>query len=353
MSECVRIGVIGAGMIGTAHAKSLAQVPLARVAAMADPLEDRLEAKCDELGVEGRYTDYKRMLKEADIDAVVVGVPNFLHLECSLNAFRAGKHVLLEKPMAMNAREGRRICAAAEKAGRLLQMGMVRRFSAPARVAREYVQSGVLGEVYHMRITSRRRRGIPGLGGWFTTKAQAGGGGLIDIGVHAIDLAMWASGCWEPTAASAAVYGKFGSPIEDYNFVGMWAGPPKLDGVFDVDDYASALVRFGLEATLQIDVSWAGNCDQSNGTDILGDKGGVRIVGNEVTLYTEHEGRIVDIKPQFPDSSAMVEQDANFVQACLGKAEPCATGEQGVALMSVLDAIYKSGETGREVKINV
>ena len=352
MAKRVRVGIIGAGGIGSTHAKSMAVVPEAEVVAMADPLEDRLAEKCDTFGIEGRYADYKRMLKQADLDAVIVGVPNALHAECAIAAFRAGKHVLLEKPMALNARQGRSILAASEQAGKVLQLGMVRRQAAASQVVKQYAESGVLGEIYHMRVAYRRRRGIPGLGGWFTTRAMSGGGALIDIGVHALDMAMWVADRWDPTAASAAVYSKFGSPLEDYTYVGMWAGPPKMDGVFDVDDYASGLIRFGDSATLQFEISWAANSEQGGGCDILGDKGGVRIAGEKVTLYTEQEGRIVDVEPQFVAVKGFEVQAAKFVDACLGRCEPPATGEQGYIMMKVLDAIYRSGETGREVKIS-
>src|SRR5690606_4733387 len=132
-------------------------------------------------------------------------------------------------------------------------------------------------------------------GGWFTTKAMSGGGGLIDIAVHFLDLAMWSSGLWNPTKVSAKTYSKFGSPMEDYHYVSMWAGPPKLDGTFDVDDYATGLVRFGDKATLVFEVAWACNAKDEAYIELLGDKGGVKVGMGDTTILTEVDKRIADV----------------------------------------------------------
>ena len=352
MSRKVRLGIIGMGMIGTAHAKAFKNVPDVEVAAICDSHADVLKAKGEEFEVERLFADYRKMLNEPDLDAVIVGTPNFTHCKTTVDAFRAGKHVLCEKPMALNAREGRKMVAAAKKARKVLQMGMVWRQRAESLVAKDYIEKGYLGRIYHMHLVLRRRRGIPGLGGWFTTRALAGGGVLIDIGVHLIDLLMWLSNNWKPTRVSAALYAEFGRHMKDYVFTSMWAGPPKYDGTFDVDDYAAGIVRFPKDVTLSFELSWAANCEPESFVELLGNKGGIRLdESNGFTLFTEHNGRIADIRPQYAEVAHFDEQCRHFIRAIRGRGKPPATGEQGVAVMEVLDAIHKSAELGKEVAI--
>ena len=244
MSGKIRIGIIGCGTIGSVHADAYAKVKNAELVALCDILPDRLKEKAERHKVALTYTDYRELLANPDIDAVSVCVPNDMHAPIAIDAFKAGKHVMLEKPMTLNAGLGREILKARDASGKQLQMGMVWRQTPQAEVVRDAIANGRLGEVYQIRVKLIRRRGIPGLGGWFTTKARSGGGGLIDIAVHFLDLVMWITGYWNPTRVSARTYAKFGSPMKDYHYVSMWAGPPNYEGTFDVDDYAAGFVRF-------------------------------------------------------------------------------------------------------------
>jgi predicted dehydrogenase len=232
-------------------------------------------------------------------------------------------------------------------------MGMVWRQNPAARVIREYVTGGEFGEIYHIRTVLTRRRGIPGLGGWFTTRAASGGGPMIDLGVHFFDVAMWMTGLWNPTAVSARTYAKFGPRMQDYRYVGMWAGPPKLDGTFDVEDYSTGFVRFGGKASMTFEISWAGNAPDESYVDILGDKGGVRAFdGKPLQILTEHNRRPANITPLFnTENNNFLSQAKSFVAACRGEAPPAATAEEGVTVMKLIDAIYASSENGREVKV--
>ena len=348
-----RIGIIGMGSIGTVHAKALATVPEAKLAAVCDALPERLAESARTFGVEAQFTDYKRMLRTANLDAVYVCVGNWRHCDATLAALKAGAHVFCEKPMALNAAQAKRMVATAKKARRLLQMGMVWRHKAESRLVKECIEKGDLGRVYHIRVVLRRRRGVPGLGGWFTTKAKSGGGGLIDLGVHLFDLVMWLSNQWKPQRVSAQTFAEFGRRMKDYVYVGMWAGPPRYDGVCDVDDYATGLVRFGAQSTLSFEVSWAGNNEQGNRVEILGDKGGVRCFdGKPAELFTEMNGRLANVQLQCAENNAFDAQAANFVGAVLGRGKPLATGDQGLILMRLLDAVYRSSRLGREVEVS-
>lgn len=351
MGRKVKIGIIGVGTIGSVHAEAYAKVPESQVVALCDILPDRLQEKGKRHGVTRLYETHQALLADPEIEAVSVCVPNRMHAPIAIDAFKAGKHVLLEKPMAMSQKEGVAIVAARDAARKVLTMGMVRRQSPDAEVVKQAIDSGKLGDIYQIRIRLIRRRGIPGLGGWFTTKGESGGGGLIDIGVHFFDLAMWTTGLWNPTRVSAKVYSKFGSPMQDYHYISMWAGPPKFDGTFDVDDYAAGLVRFGDKATLSFEVAWAANAKDEQMLEILGTKGGV-VVGGDTVLLTEVDGMMADIKLNYKqDGGGFPQEMAKFVAAVKGEAEPPATGEQGVIAMRLIDAIYASSAQNAEVAV--
>lgn len=350
----VRIGVIGVGAIGTVHTKAYAKVADAEVVAMCDILPDRLKAKAAEFGIAKTYADYNQLLADPEIDAVSVCVPNNMHAPIAIAALNAGKHVMLEKPMTLNPDLARDIIAARDKSGKKLQMGMVWRQKDEAQLVKQAIANGRLGNIYQIRVKLIRRRGIPGLGGWFTTKACSGGGGLIDIAVHFLDLVMWATDYWDPTRVSAKVYSKFGSPIKDYHYISMWAGPPKLDGTFDVDDYAAGFIRFGKKATLSFEVAWACNAQDESFVEFLGDKGGV-VCGSDngkTTFRTEVDGKIADLDLLYDNSSdGFVIELSKFVAAVQGKGDVPATGEQGLIAMRLLNAIYRSSDEDREVEV--
>lgn len=352
MAKKIRIGIIGMGKIGTVHATTFRNTPDAELAALCDMRADVLKAKGEEFGAQALFHDYQKMLAQPNLDAIIVCTPNFTHCSTTVDALKAGKHVLCEKPMALNAREGARMLAAARKARKTLQMGMVWRCNPEAKLAKDYIEKGHLGHIYHLRLALRRRRGIPGLGGWFTTKALSGGGVLIDIGVHFLDLAMWLADAWKPERVSASLSSEFGYPIKDYVFTNMWAGPPKYNGAFDVDDYATGIIRFPKNLTLSFELSWAANCEEGNCVEILGRKGGLRLAdGNGLTLFTEHNGHIADIRPKLPATEQFPDQARAFIKAIRGKTKPPATAEQGVTIMKLLDAIQKSSALGKEVVI--
>jgi predicted dehydrogenase len=353
MADKIKVGIIGMGAIGAVHADAYVLTGQADLAALCDVNDKRLAAEAARLGVKTTYTDYHKLLANKDIQAVSVCVGNALHKKVAIAALAAGKHVLLEKPMALDSIQAAAICQEAAKAKGILQMGMINRHRAESQILRDWVVDGSMGDIYHMRCVWVRRRGIPGLGGWFTTRKASGGGPMIDLGVHLFDLAMFISGHWNPTSVSAQTYAKFGPKMRDYKFVGMWAGPPKYDGVFDVEDYSTGFVRFGGKATLSFEISWAANAKEETYVEILGTKGGARVMDSQpLQVLTEHNGHLADILPQY-DSKANTwkTQMTKFLSACRGEIEPVATARQGCTLMKLLDSIYKSGKQGKEVPV--
>ncbi len=164
---------------------------------------------------------------------------------------------------------------------------------------------------------------------------------------------MWLSGLWKPTSVSATTYAQFGPRMKNYKYVNMWAGPPKFNGVFDVEDYAAGLVRFGRKATMSFEIAWAANTREESFVEILGDKGGARVLdGKSLEIFTEHNGRLANIAPQYnPNVKIFDVQAQKFLAACRGKCPPAVTGQEGLTMMKLIDAIYASAKQGREVKI--
>lgn len=353
MKQKVKVGIVGLGAIGKIHADAYSHCAAAEITALCDVDAGRLAELSAKYQVKARFTDYRDLLK-TDVAAISICVGNHLHREVAVAALRAGKHILLEKPMTLNAGQAADIVAAQKKARKVVQIGMAWRQRPEAQLIREEVQSGRLGDIYHMRAVMIRRRGIPGLGGWFTTKAVSGGGPLIDLGVHWFDLCMYLSGLWHPTRVSAMTYAKFGANMRSYKYVSMWAGPPNYAGVCDVEDYATGLVRFGRKATLSFEIAWAANAEETMYIELMGDKGGVRAMdGKPLKILTEYEGRVADITPQFnADINQFHVQAAKFLAACRGECPPAATAAEGLTVMRLMDGVYKSAKSGQEVKLS-
>ncbi len=352
----ITIGIVGAGTIGRVHAEAAWGMGM-KIGGIADIDLGKAENLAGDVGGVPCVDSAEKLYADAGIDAVVIGVPNIDHKPLAITAMRAGKDVLLEKPMGLNAAQCREINAVAKETGRVLQIGYVQRFSTVGQGAKRVIDAGTLGKIYHAKAQLVRRRGIPGLGGWFTTKAQSGGGPLIDVGVHVIDLALHLMGGRRPTRVSGKTYASFGSPIEDYIFEEMWAGPPKPEGVFDVEDEAHALIHFEDGATLAVDVAWAVNAPAStvsgNQMAFFGDQGGLtfELFGNHLNLASELNKHNADSKLYLPETDMHPDQLADFAQAVEKRTPPCATGEQGELVQSVIDAVYASSETGREVTL--
>lgn len=351
----VRLGIIGAGTIGATHAQTAQRVGVP-VNGIADTNEAAAKALAAKEGIPAAYGDPAKMLASPEIDAVVVGVPNKFHRPLALAAIEAGKDVLLEKPMALSREECRQVNDAAAKRGRIVQVGFVNRYTPVATTAKAFIDAGELGRVYHAKANIYRRRGIPGLGGWFTTKALAGGGPLIDVGVHIIDLALHLMSFPRPVRVSGKVYANFGPRMKGYVYEGMWAGPPRYEGVFDVEDAAHALVRFEGGLTLEINATWAGNFPEGSVQNLMGffgDKGGLtfQLGGNELKLAGERHGHNLDLSPKLREANPWDEQLRAFVRAVETRQEPGASGKQGEVVQSIIDAIYASSEQDKEVEV--
>lgn len=350
----LRYGFVGAGTIMRCHADRLAQRGDVTLAAVADVSEGAVAASAEKFGIPGRYTDYREMIEKEKLDVVVVCVPNAYHADATLAALKAGAHVLCEKPPALNAAQAEAMAAAAAERNLHLMYGLHMRFLGETETARAYLESGRLGNIYHATVQMYRRRGIPGLGSWFTTKAVSGGGALIDIGVHILDLTHYLMGQPKPVAASAVTHARFGVDPEHYNYLSMWANPVP-GGPFDVDDLAAGLIRFENGASLVIQVSWAANTTDGSEIRVMGDKGGIEInPGNSVRILTEDNGFISDITPHYKKPDPYAGEHANLIDAIRDRNKKIRTdGRQGMVLQHMLDAIYRSAAEGHETEIAI
>jgi len=329
----VNFGVIGLGM-GRGHLEGYVKAPNSKVAGIADLNETRLKDCKDRYGISKTFTDYHDLLALKNLDAVSIAVPNYLHNPITLDALKAGKHVLVEKPMALNAEEGQEMLDTANKHGLKLMLQFNNRYRGDIQFLKRCVDAGDFGEIYFAKTGWVRRRGVPGAGTWFTDKKRSGGGPLIDLGVHVIDMTMYMMGSPKPVAVSGCTVQKF----------------PQLakSGKFDVEDFASAYIRFENGATMIAEISWAMNCPAERiYSEIYGTKAGASV--SPLTIWTEEHGALADIEPKHVKGLSQFE---HFADCILKDKTPISPGEHGVLMMKVLDAIYESSETEREVVID-
>lgn len=354
--QTLKIAIIGCGGIARwGHAQPLKKDPRVHVAAVCDIIPGKAEAYKAECFPDADVcTDYKDILARADIDAVDICTPNNLHSVIAIDAFAAGKHVFCEKPDAVNPEAAAAMQAAAQKAGKLLMVMRNNRFTDPAQYAKAFITAGKMGDIYAGRCGWQRRRGIPGKGGWFTTKAQAGGGPLIDLGVHMIDLAVWLMGNPTPVAVSGNTFRKFADNNGPGDSEHAKFGQADAAGTFDVEDLAMGFIRFDTGAVLQIEFSWASNIkEECRFVELRGTKAGMTLRnGDQIEMHTEGDGRLVDIKPagQLLDDGH-ARNLKHFIDVLLDGAEPCYKPQQGVDMIKILSAIYTSAETGAEVRL--
>ena len=210
----VRIGIIGLGM-GRHHAKAYRDSGKAEIVALCDMSEPLLAEYSAVYPGARTCKTVDEMFAGGGLDAVSVALPNYLHAPVTVAALHAGCHVLCEKPMATNAREAEQMLQASRETGKKLMIHFNYRFSQPSRFLKRYVDEGHLGQVYYAHTRWLRARGIPKLGGWFGIKALSGGGPLIDLGVHRLDLAMWLMGYPRAISVSASTFGLLGARLAE------------------------------------------------------------------------------------------------------------------------------------------
>ena len=347
MSKPFGIGLIGTGKIAESHLKALAGTPEAVCHGVVDVVPERAAARASEFGVPDRGTDYRVLLDDPDIDAVFVCTPPYAHAEPTIAALEAGKHVLCEKPFALDVAEAQAMVECAEATGKQLAMASARsRYTPQLLRARQAVETGELGEVYHARSTFLRQRGRPAIDilkgiNWFVDRSRAGGGSLIDIGVYELDIMMWLMDNAAPVEVMATTEDRIGCP------------PP--EGVAsDVEYHATVMVRMANGASLLIENAWAAHQPQGGERRVLGTKGGLTF--EPIKLWAENaEGKVEATELECEEFEARSPEHSvqrHFVLDVLAGKAPMTPARHALAVTRVIDAAYRSAETGRTVALD-
>ncbi len=353
----VRIGIIGCGGIANnKHMPALKKLPDVEMVAFCDIIVERAEKAAKEFGIEGAkvYEDYKEMLKDNTIDVVHVLTPNREHSFITVDALESGKHVMCEKPMAINTAEAQKMIDAANRTGKKLTIGYQNRYRPDSWYLKRACDNGDLGEIYYGKAHAIRRRAVP-TWGVFLNEEEQGGGPLIDIGTHALDLTLWTMNNYEPKMVVGSVYKKLGDQTETGNAWGDW--DPKE---FTVEDSAFGYIVMKNGATINLEAAWALNtldvdeaktslCGTKAGADM---KGGLRI--NKVQ-YGKQVVENVDLEAggvAFFDGGAAEPQDIEarmWIDAIKNDTDVVVKPEQAIVVTKILEAIYKSAAEGKPV----
>ncbi|OCT12343.1 oxidoreductase [Paenibacillus pectinilyticus] len=360
MSRIYRIGIIGCGGIANGkHLPSLSKLANVEIVAFCDIVLEKAEAAAVKYGSEGALVceDYKEVLQDATIDIVHVLTPNISHAEISIAALEAGKHVMCEKPMAKTAEDAKRMMETAKRTGKKLTIGYNNRFRADSQHLKRVCAEGELGHIYFAKAHAIRRRAVP-TWGVFLDEEKQGGGPLIDIGTHALDLTLWMMDNYKPKVVLGTSYHELSQKENAANAWGPW-DPSK----FTVEDSAFGMIVMENGATIMLESSWALNtlevdeakCSLS-GTEGGADmKGGLRINGEKHSrLFTTE----VDLKAggvAFYDGAKESDADLEmrtWINAIDQDLEPVVTPEQAYVLSQILEAIYESARTGKAVYLS-
>ncbi|MEU4380484.1 Gfo/Idh/MocA family protein [Micromonospora echinofusca] len=348
------VGVIGVGSIAEMHLGAYAANPDVHLVGVFDVNHERSAQKAETFGVTRVHPTLDSLLADPEIDAVSICTWNDSHAEIATAALDAGKHVLVEKPLSRTAGETEALVEAVERSGRHLEVGFVRRFGANAKVLKSFVDSGLLGDVYHARATNIRRLGNPG--GWFADHKRSGGGPLIDIGVHVLDLCWYFMGTPRAVTVSAVTHARLGNranvtslsryKVADYD-------PTRSD----VEDFAAAFIRFDNGASLTLETSYSLHALEDRlEVAVFGERGGAELEP-QLRIATEMHDTVLNVGPQidhlsFDFAEGFANEIAHFVALCLGEAEQVAPVSHGTEIMRMLDGIYESARAGHEIRLS-
>jgi len=345
------VGVIGTGAIARdqhlPYWRELEEEGRVHIVGLCDIVKARREEEAAKCRAAKTYSDMRKMLSENRFDIIDVCTQNRFHSVATIAGLQAGANVLVEKPMAMNVKECEAMIAAAKKARKKLMVAQHMRFEARAQKLKEVITSGACGEIYTAETKWLRRRGVPGWGKFHIAKESLGGP-LIDIGVHMMDLCVWLMGCPKPVAASGKVYRKFGDRKEFFNADWGTPYPPKE---FDVEDYATAFVRFQGGLTMQMQVSWAANVhDEIENMYILGDKGGVGI--NPLGFFSADHDSLNHTTWDWLSAEDGHRREVRHFCECVEQNLPVMVKpEESLRIQKIIDAIYLSSAKNREIVI--
>ena len=359
----VRIGIIGCGGIANGkHMPSLKKLDCVEMVAFCDLIEERAIKAAKEYGIEGAsvYTDYRDLLARKDIDVVHVLTPNKQHSFITVDALEAGKHVMCEKPMAINSAEAKKMLDAAKRTGKELTIGYQNRFRQDTTYLKKCIENGDLGEIYYAKALAVRRRGVPTWGVFLDAENQ-GGGPLIDIGTHALDLTLWEMNNYEPKMVVGSTFRKLADHENSANPWGPW--DPKK---FTVEDSAFGFIQMKNGATIILESSWALNTLRADDGQVIlcGDKGGADTLGawpNNLRFNGEKFSKLYVTNPDLQAGGVAFYDGDNggtpqeiearmWIEHIMDNSKPLITKpEQAYVVTQILEAIYTSSATGKPV----
>ena len=357
MSDILRIGIIGCGGIANGkHMPALKKQKDVQMVAFCDIIEERAVKAAKDYGTPDAktYTDYKELLEDKTIDVVHVCTPNKEHSFITIDALEAGKHVMCEKPMAKTYAEAKAMLDAAKRTGKKLTIGYQNRHTPQALYVKQACDEGVLGDIYYANAIALRRRAVP-TWGVFLNEDEQGGGPLIDIGTHALDLTLWCMNNYKPKMVVGTKYRKLADQTQTANAWGDWA--PKE---FTVEDSAFGFVVMENGATIILQSSWALNILDANEAAfrLCGTKAGADTVDGARINGVKYGRQYVE-KPAlnaggvaFYDGTSASPSDldmAQWINAIRTDSDPCVLPEQALCVTRILEAIYTSSETGKPV----
>lgn len=366
--EKLRVGIVGCGGIANQkHFPALkSQSALCEMVAFCDIIEERAKKACEEYGAEGAryYTDYTELLKDESIDVIHVCTPNVAHCPITVAAFEAGKHVMCEKPMAATTEDAEKMMEAWKKSGKKFTIGYQNRFRKDTQMLHAACEAGDLGEIYFAKAHAIRRRAVP-TWGVFPDKSKQGGGPLIDIGTHALDITLWMMDNYEVESVTGSVFEKLGHLPEatQGNMFGAW--DPET---YEVEDSAFGYIKMKNGATIFLEAAWAINMKDSReaATTLCGTKAGAEIIGGmskeggyELVINKTSHGQLTEERLSPGGTIAFFEGGSDkeevveckqWMEAILHDTEPLVKPEQAFVVTKILDNIYKANQLGHEIK---
>ncbi len=355
-SPTLRVGVVGLGYAGEQHLKNFARMPNVEAVALAGLEEERLRELGERYGVHELHRSWEELVARDDLDVVSIGAPNHLHAPIAVAALEGGRHVLCEKPLARTGAEAAGIVEAARRADRAVHIAFTQRERGDVQALKRHIDEGNLGRIYHAKATWMRRNGIPGMGGWFTSKEMAGGGPLIDLGVHMVDMALFLMGDPTVESVSCATYAELGPQGR-----GGWVGNGLMTGEnpYEVEDLATAFIRLSGGATLNLETGWAVYRESSDdfGVTLYGTDGGAEMkvrnygTADTVRIYTDVAGVPAVVAPEIEPREGHYAVVRRFVEAIRGGDWKGQYGEDGLDRARIIDACYASALEGREVSL--
>ncbi|MCC6442671.1 MAG: Gfo/Idh/MocA family oxidoreductase [Armatimonadetes bacterium] len=346
--KTIKVGVIGTGGISNAHMGGYQKVKDVEVVAGADIVPGRAKEWAQRHNVPHAFEDYRKLLLMDEIELVSVCTYNRAHMQPTVDALKAGKHVLVEKPMSDDLAEAYKMMRTAQETGKLLMCAIHSRYNPAHRAARHIIKEGALGKIYYAETAGTRRRGIPG--GTFIGKETAGRGAIVDIGVYAIDTALFIMDFPKPAAVSAVMNDWIGKHSQPLPFAGGWKWDPEK---LEVEEFGAAWVRFEDGRVMVFKISWAVHLNSMGGTFFLGTEGGMQM--SPLQVYKDMFGCMVDITPKdLPEYDGFRDEIQAMVSAIREGGPSPVPAEEVIWTNVIMDGIYRSAlEGGKEVPVGL